>query len=404
MKKDIDKLLNESLQTYYFLLLIIVIIKLLGGNYFNIIQTNQAIITINNFIMYWKLENIWYTITLFIYLSVILSITCHDNTVTLYKYCLKSIIFVIIIQYLKNYIGIWGIVLDYSYLFILGLIYLKKHKKQIKRINVINYITIMVMYTVLQLCSMLIRNQSIYHIVDNFYINFILNLDVLLSMLIIQKLYFMKGVDNLCQMVVSYGLHKLILLKKLPKRLHIKLQNRKKFNKEEKITYAIYMPLYIIWNLFTMFIIYCIATLNNAMIETLFITIAFWLNKRSFGKPFHFKKVITCFCFSSIVYYVLTRVTVSIQTSIFIPIFLGVLLSYITSHFIIKDNVLYKGMPEELFYKTIRQVTNNELTIKMCKEFYCDRLTDAYISMINNYSCDTVRKKRQKINAKLKDL
>ena len=69
MKKNVDKLFCESINTYYFLLLIVVIIKLLGGNYFDIVQNNDTINMINNFITNWKLENVWYAITLYIYLK-----------------------------------------------------------------------------------------------------------------------------------------------------------------------------------------------------------------------------------------------------------------------------------------------------------------------------------------------
>lgn len=153
-----------------------------------------------------------------------------------------------------------------------------------------------------------------------------------------------------------------------------------------------------------MLIIVCIAMLNDTLAEAILITIAFWINKRVFGKPFHFKSVTICFCFSSFVYYLLTRITFHIQTSLFIPIFLGVSLSYVTSHFIKKNYKLYKGMDTELFYNTIRQVTNDELVIKICKEYYCDRYNDIKIANINSYSIDSIRKKRQKVNKDLRNL
>ena len=137
---------------------------------------------------------------------------------------------------------------------------------------------------------------------------------------------------------------------------------------------------------------------------TIFITIAFWCNKRSFGKPFHFKSVVVCFAFSSLTYYILTRITFKTETSFFIPIFLGVALSYVTSHIINRNTKLYKGMSFELFNKTIRLVTDDELVIKMCKEYYVDRLNDSKICIRNGYSIDSVRKKRQKIVKDLRNL
>ena len=153
-----------------------------------------------------------------------------------------------------------------------------------------------------------------------------------------------------------------------------------------------------------MLIIILIAFLNDAFIEAIFITVAFWVNKFAFGKPFHFKSVAVCFAFSSVTYYVLTRITFKTETSFFIPIFLGVALSYVTSHFIKKNTKLYKGMAEEEFYDVVKQVEDDKLTIKMLKEYYCDRQKDSYISMQNGYSIDSVRKKRQNVNKKLKSL
>ena len=404
MMKNVDKLFCQSLQTYYFLLIIVVIIKLLGGNYFDIVQTNDAINMINDFIIHWKLENVWYAITLYIYLRIIVSITCNDNSHKLSKYCIIFMIIVIPLQYIKNYIGIIGMFIDYIYLFVLCIVYLRLNNKNIIKNNVLNYISIMIIYTLIQLFSMIIRNQNISYIVDNFYINVVLNIDVLIFIIIVHKLYFMKGVENLCQTVVSYGLQKLTSLKNSLRDLHVKSQNKPKLTKEERITYMIYTPLYLLWNLFTMLIIVLIALLNNAMEEAIFITIAFWINKRVFGKPFHFKSVSMCFCFSSIVYYILTRITFKIQTSLFIPIFLGVALSYVTSTFIKRNYKLYKGMSIDLFNETIKQVTNDELVIKMCREYYCDRLNDVKIATINNYSIDSVRKKRQRINKELRNL
>ena len=377
---------------------------MLGGNYFDINNENYAINLINNFVTSFKLENIWYAITLYIYLKIIMSITCNDGSKKLSIYGLLCMLIVIPLQYSKNYIGVLGIVLDYVYLLLLSIGYIKLNKRKVKSINIKNYVTIMLMYTLVQMFSMVIRGQNLLYIVDNFYINFILNLDVLLLMIIIYKLYFMRGDESLCQMVVSYGSQKLTSLKRLLEDSHVKSQSKPKLTKEDKITYMIYIPLYFLWNMFTMLIIVLIAILNDAIIEALFITISFWINKRVFGEPFHFKSVSICFCFSSIVYYVLTRITFSIETSIFVPIILGVLLSYGTSTFIKKNYKLYKGMDHLLFSETIRQVTDDELVIKMCKEYYCDRLSDIKISTINNYSIDSVRKKRQKINKELRNL
>jgi hypothetical protein len=409
MKKDLDKLFVQSIQTYYFLLLIVVIIKLLGGNYFDIIQDSYALKSINNFVSYWKLENVWYMFTLYINVFITLSIACNDNSNKMKKYSVLGLIIAFILQLLKSNINIPYLfaTIDFIYLLILSIIYTKINNKKFTKLNLQNYIVYMIMLLFLQLISISIRNITIMNqnkFNNSFVISIVLNLDYLLVMIIIYKLYFIRGGKSLWDLVVSYSSQKLISLKTSLKDLHIKFQNRPKLTKEQKITHLIYTPLYLLWNLFTMLIIVIIAMLNDALAEAIFITIAFWMNKRVFGKPFHFKSVWMCFCFSSIVYYVLTRITFHIESSLFIPIFLGVLLSYVTSHFVHDNNKLYKGMDEQELQNIVKKVTDDPISIEICKEYYCDRYNDVKISNMTHYSVPSVRNKRQRINKELKRL
>lgn len=404
MKKDLDKLFSKSIQTYYFLLLIIVIIKVLGGNYFEIIYTNKTINIINDFIMKWKLENIWYAITLYIYAVITIGITVNDNSKKIKIYCLCSMPVIITLQYTKNYTGALGGIIDFVYLFVLAYGYNIINKKHTNKTMFKNYIAITLISVLAQMFSMIVRNQDLKYVTTNFYTTVILNLDYLIFLIIIYKLYFKKGVTDLCQMVVFSGLQKLASLKISLVKLRKKFLNKKPKSKEEKITNAIYIPLYLLWNLFTMSIIVLIACLNDAFVEAIFITVAFWVNKRCFGKPFHFKSVAVCFAFSSMTYYILTRITFKTETSFFIPIFLGVALSYVTSHFVIKNNKLYKGMSKEDLYAIIMKVTDEPIVIKICEQYYCDRLDDRKIARNVSYSIDSVRKKRQQVNKDLRNL
>lgn len=404
MRKDLDKLFGKSIETYYFLLVIIVIIKLLGGNYFGIVYTNKTINIINDFIMKWKLENVWYAITLYVYTIITISITCNDNSKKMKVFCLCCMPVIIALQFTKNYTGAIGGIIDFCYLFVLAVIYNKINKKDINKITIKNYIAISVIGIFAQMFSMIVRNQDLRYVTTNFYTTIILNLDYIILLIIVYKLYFMKGGNSLCQMVVSSGSQKLISLRDSLLKLRKKFLNKKPKSKEEKITFAIYYPLYLLWNLFTMLIIVLIAFLNDAFVETIFITVAFWVNKRSFGKPFHFKSVAVCFTFSSLTYYILTRITFKTETSFFIPIFLGVALSYVTSHFIKKNIKLYKGMTREDLYATIVKVTDDPIVIKICEQYYCDRLDDRKIARNVSYSIDSVRKKRQQVNKDLRNL
>lgn len=405
MKKNIDKLIINSLETYAFLLVLIFIIKLLGGNYFEFSFNNKSLLLINDFILKYNLENIWYTITLYIYSVIMTSITCNDNSKNIKRYCLYILPVTIILQYTKNFTGTLGIIIDIFYLLFLSITYLKIFKKEkIKLIYIKNYVMLVILNLLFQSISMITRSQSLNKLSNIFYVNVLLNIDYFLMLIMLYKYYFMKGVSNLCQTVAFSGLQKLDLLKDSHAKLQRKSQNKK--TKEERITCIIYYPLYILWNLFTMLVIIIIAMLNEAFIEAIFITISFWINKRVFGKPFHFKSVAICFCFSSIVYYVLTRITFKISTSLFVPIFLGVTLSYVTAN-MVKEKTkkrLYRGIPEEDFYELINKVTDDKLIIKMCKEYYCDREKEIKVASKNGYSVESLQKKKKKINDLIKEL
>ena len=401
MKKNIDKFLKQSIETYVFLLIIIFIIKLLGGNYFAISFNNKQLVIISDFITKYKLENIWYAITLYINIYITMAITCSDNSNKMKKYSLKILPIAILLQILKTIYNnpFLFVLIDLIYLFICSAIYLKG---KISKTNILNYIVYMVLLNIVQLISIFTRCVTITN-KNNFFTYCILNIDFILMLIIIYKYYFMKGGVSLWAEVVSFGSQKLILLKTLLKKLPIKYQKK---NKKEKIENAIYIPLYILWNLFTMLIIILIATLNNAFIEAIFITLSFWINKRVFGRPFHFKSVAMCFCFSSLVYYVLTRITFKIENSIFVPIILGVALSYVTSYMAKSktEKKLYRGMPENDFYELINKVTDNKLVIQMCKEFYCDREKEFVIANRYNYCIESLQKKKKKINDLIKEL
>lgn len=276
MKKDLDKLFIRSIQTYYFLLLIIVIIKLLGGNYFEIVYTNKAVNMINNFITHWKLENIWYTFTLYINVYIVMSITTNTNNKHMKIYSIFITIVAMIFQLLKATINLPAlfVIFDTIYMFLFSMIYLIYTKQKITKTNIANYIGIVLIINITQLLSICIRNVTIQKQV-NFIIGFILNLDYLIALIIIHKLYFYKGGKSLWDTVVYSGLQKLISLKDSLQDLLEKSHDKKPKSKEEKITNAIYLPLYLLWNLFTMLIIVAISFLNDAFIEAIFITVAF---------------------------------------------------------------------------------------------------------------------------------
>lgn len=391
--KNIEKLLSQILKVYGILLIIVFILKLLGANYFEMAIDNPTIIKINEFIKYWRLENLWYAITLYINLYIVMAITCNDNSNKLKIFTLLLMPLALLTQYLKNFSSLF-IIADYIYPLIFCILY--KHKN----IKYSNYFIFYIMLcTLFQVISIITRGNNIEILKDNFIFNFIYNFDYILMLLIFYKYYFMQRSESLCLMAVCYFSHLLDLSKNLPIKLHKYYQNNKLLTKTEKISNSLFIPIYIAFNILTLVIILVIARLNNAFIEALFITLAFWLSKKSFGKPYHCKSVITCFLVSSITYYCLTRLTIEIGISFLIPILLGILLSYITTNLVKRnyDNKLYKGMSEEDFMELITKVTDNKLDIKMCKEFYCDRLTEREVAKENNYCVSSFEKRKKKI-------
>ena len=194
----------------------------------------------------------------------------------------------------------------------------------------------------------------------------------------------------------------LILLKSLP----IKLQNayvtNKSKSKFDKISNMIYIPLYLLWNVFTLVVILFVAFLNETFVECVLILFSFWLNKKVFGKPFHMKTAMGCFIVSNITYYCLNRITVSSGLSLLISIVLGIILDYVTSYFV-KDKKLYRGMSLELFDETIVGIADKDSDeYKICKMFYVEKQSDQYIATKLNYSKSSIEKKKHNVVTKLK--
>ena len=408
MKKDLDKLLSRTLFTYFSILFVIFILKLFGLDYFGLDTNNKIIININNFVSHWHLQNIWYGVTLYINALVIISITCNDNSKKMKYYILFCMPIIVVFQYLKNTLNLSTIcvIIDLLYLFILSLLYIICIKKEkIHKYNVTNYFIFTIISIVFQAISLITRNTNV-HISDDFIRNIIVSLDYVVLCLFVYKLYFIKGGNSLCQMVHSSFSDLLISLKMLPQKLLKSYQSSKPKSTQDKLADRIYLIFFWLYNIFTVIVILFIATLNDTFIECIFILSSFWINKGVFGKAFHLKKASTCFIVSSLSYYVLNRLTWNIGISFLIPIVLGISLSYITSKFMaMKENLyLHRGMSEESFYKLITKVTSNQEHIKICKMYYVDKESNVKIAMRFNYSEINIKKIKQNINNKIKEL
>lgn len=412
MKKDLDKLISRTLFTYFSILFIVVILKLFGINYFGLDMNNKIINNINDFILKWKLENIWYSITLFINTYVIFAITCNDNSNRMKIFTLITMPINMLMQIIKTKYNIPLILMctDILYLIMLIICYIKLIKKEkIYKYNIRNYfvfsiITIIFQFASVGIRSLTIQTQSLQE--NNFVVNIIINFDYFALMIFTYKLYFMKGGKDLWVMVHGSFSDLLISLKKLPTKLQLSYQLAKPKTQQDELANKIYLVLFWLYNFFSVFVILFIGSLNETFIECIFILSSFWINKGVFGKPFHLKKASTCFIVSSLSYYILNRLTWDIGISFLIPIILGIALSYITSKFMaIQENLyLHKGMSEENFYKLISKVTSNEEHIKICKMYYVDKETNLKIALHFNYSEINIKKIKQNINNKIKEL
>lgn len=402
MFKDYDKYLSASLKVYLFVLIIVFIMKIVGLDYFGLDINNLTLIKLNDFIIKIKIDYIWYFITMYLYTDIILSISINEYSNKLKLYSL----IITIINYfngyfIKNIINniLFSIILDIGIMCISSYIY-TKNKNKIK-----NTFKIMILMLIYQIISCIIRNNSLNIDYNNFIINLLLNMDYLLMMIITYMIY--KGGATICGVVEVYlSSLKKINLKNLQRKLQKNLNNFKKQDKETKLTYIIYFILSLIWNTLSLVIILIVAQLNHTFIECIFILTSFWLSKQTFGKAFHLSSMAQCFVVSNLTYYTLNRITTPLGISILIPIMLGVGLSYFTSKLVKKTyKPLYKGMPKELFEETILKVVDKESDkYKICYDYFINKKSALYLAGKYNYSEAGIRKIKDRVNDKIKEL
>lgn len=402
MFKDYDKYLSVSLKVYLFLLVIIVILKLVGLDYFGLEVDNPTIIAISNYLSKTHWGDVYYFTSLCIQFYFYLGLV--TNKTKLYKETFISIAMFYAIQcLLYNFYKIDWI---YSFLcFLLFIIVPSIVNKEIKIKKPIKYILIMLLY---QMISLFIRNVGIGNNYGNFLVDSLLNIDQLLLLAITYNIHFMKGGINLCgvEQEVSSSLQMKQNFLNLQTRFQRNYSNFKKLNKQEKSTIIIYSILSLIWNTFTLVVVLFIGRLNDTFIECIFIITSFWLSKKVFGKPFHLKSMFQCFILSNITYYILNRITTPLGVSIFIPIMLGVGLSYVTSKFVKKTyKPLYKGMPVEEFENSILKVVDKDSSkYKICYDYFIQKENAIFLARRYSYTEAGIRKITSRVNDEIKAL
>lgn len=138
--------------------------------------------------------------------------------------------------------------------------------------------------------------------------------------------------------------------KKLPKQRE---QHKFKLN----IYDVIYAILYVLWNLFTFYLIYCMAKAENKSFEVFLLCITFVVSKSVFGLPLHFRGEI-CFIVSMIFFYICSKSLPFSAFTILFPVFAGISTSLICNMIkeIIDDEEKIK---KETLRDKIKKKTNN---------------------------------------------
>lgn len=400
MRKDLDKLLSSTLKTYFIILIGIFIVKLFGVDYFGLDTGNEIIVWIDDFINRFHLEMVWYGITLYIYQYIIFSITCIDNSKKMKIYTLCTLPIAIVIQILKTMINnvILFTIIDLLWLFMFAMIYIKSIKRsKIEKYNITNYWIYMLINFIFQLISIVVRDINIRTDYDNFIMSLVGNIDYLILSIISYKLFFNIGGKSLWDGVVFLFSHLLTLLKSFPIKLQNFYLNNKAKSRFEKISNSIYIPLFILWNIFTLIVVLFIATLNHTFAECIIILCSFWINKRTFGKAFHMPTALSCFIVSNLTYYALNRITIPASISLIISVILGIALCYITSKFV-KTKKLYRGMSLNEYNSNVLDLYDEEsVYYQIGKLFYVDRYSEQWIATRLNYSVPSIQKKKYEL-------
>lgn len=395
-----NKLFSRTIITYVFILSIIFIIKLIGLEYFGLDTSNPLMCSLGALIdSTLIINNIIYFIPLMLNHYVILSVVLDDNSkrMIIYNLCFAPLFYVFQATKLQIF-GIYSSIIESLYFIILIYIYNKGIDKKI----IIKYMKLMVFIFLIQVLSTFTRFNYSIEYVTNSISNVILNFDYIIMLIIIYKLNFMKGEGEICgYQVAQYSFsHQLTSLIKQLKKFQIKsLSNKEKF--EFIATWIIYL----LWNIFTLYVILLVAKLNDTVVECIIILSAFWINKRVFGKAFHMKNAINCFILSNISYYCLNRITSKVGISILVPIILGISLSYFTSKLVKENKVkLKRGMTEEQIKELLTKINADPIDYKICDLYYTKGYSDLKTAYTLGYSEINIKKRKQKINKALQEL
>ena len=386
------------LKIFIYMFVITFFVRLIGFDKFGLDVSGLNHIV--NFVEKYKLATIFDIVTLFFSSFFILGIISKDKNKNNLIFSILITIFNLVLQLILSSFGAEGLyaILNPLIVYIFGCLI---NKKFIFKSFI--YLTIMIfLYQFLALFIHDISLNNIYTVIYDIFI--VIDVTVLLGITYMVKS--MKGDVNVCAFFREVGsfLPQRILskhsVKKSPKSSQNNLNN---LSKEEKITNVIFITLSILWNLFTLFCVILVSTLNTSVITVIYILVSFLATKATFGKAFHMKNASTCFIVSNLTYYILSRITVDVKISMFIPIILGVSLSYITSFFV-KNNEfkIYKNISEKELREQceLKKLTTYETNLVI--DFYCKRMSTIKMAIKYHYSKDSIFMHKKKAVQKLK--
>ena len=397
------QLLRTILTVTVIMLGISVIIKLMGFNFFGLELENQVLNAVSDFLgnntMFNDLIGL---ICLYINYFIFYRLCCENSDSKIYHMfainiaLINMIIQMNVLNYGGDSTGLFYLVLSIATLIIPCWCIDKKFKLKKPFTNLFLILIYQELVTFLSSTAFQEEFQPLY--------SFLLNFDFIILLTITYYLHLkMRGSDYKCLVEEHQnGAFLSSVLKTSLQRLQENFQSFSNKNRQEKAEVIIYIILSVLWECFTLGMLLLVAILNHTVIECLFILTSFLITKTTFGTPFHFRSAWACFIVSNLTYYMLNRVTLSINISFVVPITLGILLSYVTSKFVKKANrKLYRGIPKDELLEICKDLTKLEQNILM--DFYSNRYNSVALSIKYHYSEKSIYNHKRAALDKLKE-
>lgn len=180
------KLLKRTIYLCWGALILCFIVKLLGGNYFEIIATNEKFISLCDWLEYHGLNDVIKAVFYCFNLGILISIFSRSEfkSFTL-KFFIISIC--IISWVIKRQFALIGAVIETALMLILPMFISKEKKSKTFVASIIGYLLV----NVLQLVSLFVKNIDSMIVKENFIIGLIFQIDYYI-MIILYYLYYVK--------------------------------------------------------------------------------------------------------------------------------------------------------------------------------------------------------------------